>query len=515
MASRQTFLKREPGLARPKPSPVSRPTPATRRPPKKDPRVTPWRPRPTPKPKPGGPLFPGQPKPKYPVFGKRPPHLPLPPTWAGRLRPLRPFLKLHPALTIPFLAWDAWDLFNRYYRPFNITGYRRRDDLECKVPVYVSYDRMSEFQTLCDPIGNTTPVAAYNFSRKPPLYRIFEWWKNNRGRYNSRYPWDLIPGHPGPYEVQPEINIPYVQPDPVELPYPYPFAPMPLPVSPPITRPRDEPYPQPEPQPRPNPTLRPLPYTPPWATKVPVISYEPGKMPLPDLHERRPPKESEREKKKRLKPGTSVAWLNYMDQAIGSYTELDDAIVALYRALPWKLRRWRGRDGVWRDRDIRSDTRAARLYQQLGQVDIEDAIQNLVSNSLSDAAFGIVGSKLKNKAKELGDEGLYQGNTGFQTGGAKRMDTWEEAYEKLKKEQMAKVPRRQYTVKTRLGPGLYRYETRTRPVTQIPWFKQQSLYPRMARPGMAEWWTLTSAEKAAGKKNVKAWYYAPKQTPRP
>lgn len=523
MAPRQVFLKREPGLARPRPNPASRPKPATRRPPTRDPRVTPWRPRPNPipKPTPNKPLFPGMPKPKYPVFGRRPAHLPISPGWLGRLRPLRPFLRLHPFLALPFLAWDAYDLYQQYQRNRLIRGYKPVG-AECVIPEWISFDRFAKVTRPCDS-RTLTPVARYNFDAPYPS-TIFEWWlgdfKASATRvvraYGFRQRWDRDTTVPVPSYTPPSKGI-YIPPDPLEMPYPYPFAPAPYPVNPPLTRPSQEPgvSPQPQPQPQPRPAPRPVPVPVGAIAPIPSINYRPGERPEAGYHERRPPTDHEAEKKKRLKPGTSVAWLQFMNQAVGSYTEMDDTIAALYKGLPWHLRRWRGRDGVWRDRDIRSDTRAKRLFDLLGQLDVEKAIEEVIKQELTDAAFGTVGNKLKQKAKDLGDQGLWPSATGFQTGGAKRHETWEEAYEKLRKEGAEKVKTRQYTVKIRVGPGLYRYETRTRPVTQIPWFKQESLYPRMARPGMAEWWTLTAAEKAARKKNVKAYYYAKTRTPRP
>lgn len=514
MASRPAFLKREPGLARPRPSPASRPP--TRRPPKSDPRSPQWRPAPKiPKPTPNKPLFPGMPKPKNPVFGKRPPHIPLPATWAGRLRPLRPFLRLHPALALPFLAWDAYEMYQLLKRQYLLTGYRRDPYYDCDKP-FRSFYMLSKFNRPCGSFVSN-PSASWN-GQPPYPYRLYEWWTRDSPSFaiGRKLSWERDHSL-GPVTYTPPREDFVIPPDPLEMPYPYPFAPAPHPVNPPLTRPGQEPgvSPQPQPQPQPRPAPRPVPVPVGAIAPIPSINYRPGERPEAGYHEQRPPTEHEVEKKKRLKPGTSVAWLQFMNQAVGSYTEMDDTIAALYKGLPWHLRRWRGRDGVWRDRDIRSDTRAKRLFELLGQLDVEKAIEEVIKQQLTDAAFGTVGNKLKQKAKDLGDEGLWAGNTGFQTGGAKRHETWEEAYEKLRKEGAEKVKTRQYTVKIRVGPGLYRYETRTRPVTQIPWFKQQSLYPRMARPGMAEWWTLTAAEKAARKKNVKAYYYAKTRTPRP
>jgi len=417
-------------------------------------------------------------------------------------------------MAIPFLAWDAYEMYQLLKRQYQLTGYRRDPYYDCDQP-WRGFYMLSIFNRPCGSFVSN-PSARWDPAASTPG-RLYEWWTRDSLRFaigrRMSWVWDR---KLGPVTYTPPREDFVLPPDPLEMPYPYPFAPMPVPISRPLTRPSQEPgiSPQPQPQPQPRPAPRPVPVPVGAIAPIPSINYRPGERPEAGYHERRPPTEHEAEKKKRLKPGTSVAWLHFMNQAVGSYTEMDDTIAALYKGLPWHLRRWRGRDGVWRDRDIRSDTRAKRLFELLGQLDVEKAIEEVIKQQLTDAAFGTVGNKLKQKAKDLGDEGLWAGNTGFQTGGAKRHETWEEAYEKLRKEGAEKVKTRQYTVKIRVGPGLYRYETRTRPVTQIPWFKQESLYPRMARPGMAEWWTLTAAEKAARKKNVKAYYYAKTRTPR-
>jgi len=521
MASRQgQFLKREPWGA-PKVPPASRPPNPARRPPTRDPRVIPWRPKPKPipKPAPGGPLFPGVPKPKHPPFGKRPPHLPLPGGWLGRLKPLRPFLRLHPFLTLPFLAWDLYDLYQAYRQDASVRGYYKVGP-ECTGADWINFDRFSIYTRPCGSRQSPAP-AEYSFTAPYPS-TIFEWWRGifttGGGRkvdsFGFRQRWDRDPAVPNPAYIPPQEGW-VVPPSPLELPYPYPFAAPPVPVTPPLTRPNQEPGYQPRPQPKPSPAPRPL--APPGAVApVPAIEWTPGEPATSGFHERRPPiRDKEKEKKKRLKPGTAAAWLNFMSGAIGSYTEVDDTVAALYKGLPWKLRRWRGRDGVWRDRDITSVDRAKRLYQLLGQLDVQKGIEEIIKQQLSDAAFGMVGNKLKQKAKELGDEGLWTGNTGFQTGSANRFDTWEEAYEQLRKEQAGKVKYRQYTVHEQQADGSWKWVKKVRPVTQVPWFMQKSRYLRMARRGTAEWWQLTAAEKRARKKTVQGYYYAPSPSDRP
>lgn len=528
MASRQPFLKRDPWAARPKPAPGSGPKPATRRPPTRDPRAHPWRPKPPKIPMtPQGPLFPGAPKPKNPVFGKRPP-MPFPATLPGKLKPLIPLLRLHPLINFGLWAWTGYELW-QWWQQQGLPATPNGGYLHCQGPrpprrVKYGWARFSICATYQPPPPNDYDVI-------PPRPKgvsgnwLIQWEqsgiapKYSTTRFDTVQQWyygNTVPvgGVPNPF---PEPDIPFVVLPPEENPYPYPFAPPPYPATPPLTRPRDEPYPQPDPYPRPQPSPRPAPTPSPApgaVAPIPAIEWGTDSGIKPGWHEQRPPREDEREKKKRLKPGVGTQWLFLLKQGVGKYTEIDDTLSALYKGLPWHLRRWRGRDGVWRDRDITSVDRAKRLYQLLGELDVNKAIEEVIKQELTDLAFGTAGNILKKRAKELGDEGLWTGNTGFQTGGSLRQDNWDEVYEKLKKEAAKKQKLRQYTVKEMSPDGTYRLVRKTRPVTQIPWFKQESYYPRMARPGMAEWWELTAAEKAARKKNVKAYYYAPTRTHR-
>lgn len=526
MASRQAFLKRDPWAARPKPAPGSGPKPATRRPPSRDPRVTPWRPRPKPVPiTPKGPLFPGVKRPPVP-FGRRPPYLPVSPLLPGKLRPLLPFLRLHPLVGAALAAYDLYNLWQWLQQQGQGAPYGgvvdcgtlpRMPHLPGPIFGWTGSSRCVGTGPLPGPAVSGAVYGEWSITHK----WLAEWWtvrvSRNHGETLRFYHFPDGPPPPDmpypPPAERPGIIIP--QPDP--LPYPYPFAPQPYPRTPPLTRPRDEPYPQPDPYPRLQPSPRPAPTPSPApgaVAPIPAIEWGTDSGIKPGWHEQRPPRRDEREKKKRLKPGVGTQWLFLLKQGVGKYTEIDDTLSALYKGLPWKLRRWRGRDGVWRDRDITSVARAKRLYQLLGELDVNKAIEEVIKEELSDLAFGTAGNILKKRAKELGDQGLWTGNTGFQTGGSLREDNWEEVYEKLKKEAAKEQKLRQYTVKEMNPDGTYRLVRKRRPVTQIPWFKQESYYPRMARPGMAEWWELTAAEKAARKKNVKAYYYAPTRTHR-
>jgi len=66
----------------------------------------------------------------------------------------------------------------------------------------------------------------------------------------------------------------------------------------------------------------------------------------------------------------------------------NDAIGAFYDSLPSKLRRWKGRDGKWRNRDISPQTKLARLLQNSKDIDLPTALENLLKNEFEDRVIG-------------------------------------------------------------------------------------------------------------------------------
>jgi len=303
-------------------------------------------------------------------------------------------------------------------------------------------------------------------------------------------------------QVEPEL-IPIFEPVPIpdSVPWvswdPPPFIPPnePLPLAPPLNRPTYDPTPK-------NPYD---PFPEPWIGERPSIDFEPFKPPTPGVHEERPPEPPEKEGKKRLSNTVAAGWTKFLKKAVGGYTESDDFITAIYKGLPWQLRRWRGRDGVWRDRDITSKTRAERIYKEFGNLDINKAIGNVAVDQLTDMAYGKVGNALSNRARELGKEGLWSGSGGFQRGSGLTRDQWEKLYAKLKREQGAKVaPGRHYRVneydrKTNTWTRKLKYYNSR---TTIPWYRQKSTF---SRPHSGYW----------GTRPLTRHYYASKATPAP
>jgi len=518
MASRPAFLAREPQRS-PNRSPAVSPDRHRRIPGNRprDPRVQPWRPSPQP-PAPKGPLFPGTPK-KPNVPFARPPHIPRSPLAPMRLAPLRAARaivpRLLPGLGWALLAWDLYDLWRWWAQqgqqsnhtssggcgqdPTNgrpsAFGWREGSGCYSQIPHPFNegpYDTIP-------PYSRFYPFLFYSaMLYGPPIYnewKDIKWWYYPNG-WNGVNPLE---------DPAPQIT-PLPPGMPEDNPYPYPFAPQPFPFTPPLVRPN--------PQPQPPPLIVPFPTGGP--PSVPSIDITPGGQIAPGRHEIRPPEENEREKKKRMRPDTSFKIYKFLEKYGGSYMEIDDAVAAIYKGLPWKLRRWRGRDGVWRDRDHTSTRRLERLYSSLGQLDVEKAMIELVKDQLSDKAFGMVGRHLKNKTRELGDAGLWSGARGLGQG-TPLSNHDEEARKKLIRDKFKAQSddSRWYRVREQQSDGSWRSVLKQRPNTQIPWYRQQSYYDRRAGRGTAAFWELTNQERASNAKTVPGYYYAPGRSPRP
>ena len=281
----------------------------------------------------------------------------------------------------------------------------------------------------------------------------------------------------------PIVNIPneWVPPLPDWLYPPRPFDPQPIPVAPPLTLP--DPLPSPEapavPPPAPRPPIMPAPVP----GVVPAINWSPGGFLDPGDHVKRPPDPpTERERKKRLGPSDSWKWYKFIERVGGSYMEFDDNVAAIYKGLHWSVRRWRGRDGVWRDRDITSTARLERIFQYAESVkfNVHDAIVALQSEQSSDRTFGKIGKILSDKTRDNANAGWWAGLRG--PGQTPQDNQWSEAYKELQRQRYQRNKKlRKYTSWREAQNGEWvRVESR-RPDMQIPWFKQDSLYPAPLR----------------------------------
>lgn len=519
MAARQPFLARRGGQPAPAPRPSPRPKPSRpnpRRKPGRPARPSPRRPatpapRPAPRPgvpgpRPSGPLFPRPPRPTRPFAVPRP--LVPGPSPLGRgaarrlLRGLAP--RLIPGLGLALLAWDAYELYQWWTQktpsipampPQGYTLVSDCADISGPKLVYSRFTRPCGSRTSQKNTPAEDPWGPWPSMHLWRLTRPGDFGYQPSGRVGVTERWDRNPV--GPYAA-PEPEVPGVEIPtlPTELPYPFPYA-----DPPPLVRPRPEPAPAAPPPPPP----------PPPPGGAPAIEWSPGGAPAPAIHVYRPPKGPEREKKKRLKPKMVPAWWDFLKGVGGSFMELDDYVAAIYKALPWKIRRWRGSDGVWRDRDANTKDRLERLYSALGELSINDAIMNLVKNEASDRAWGSVGNALKGRARELGDQGLWNGLRGPGASTPLNKDQWD-AQKAAEQERWRRMLAngeyhnwyrvREYNPET----NRWEYVLKQRPVMRIPWYRQESLYPGRRR--------LTGGDDAYSVPRPR-YYYAERRLPRP
>lgn len=499
MASRPAFLSgARLSSAKPKERPREKPRKPERKPPdrklppdRKPPRRKPLR-RPEPrKPEPKKPLrrtplFPRKPLPKTKPFGKWVPNTgtPLPPMRRWQVAKLMRFARFLGPIGIALTLWELYELYRWYqgqegglYPPPG-DGYRYCSARDPGTWPFGPFGRFAGPTLSCtEGLDWSSTVPSWEPGR--PWYWTVQRRLVSGPRYRTKpmegwyYPTDpgMLP------EMRPETPPLLLPP---ELPYPYPYSDPPLPWTPPLERPLPEPKPDYD---RP-PWRRSDPEPDPLSRDLPDIEYIPGDELVPGKHERLPPEPPDKEKKKRLRPSDSYAWLRHLDKLIGQFTEIDDSVSAVYKGLPWQYRRWKGRDGVWRDRDINTKTRLERLYSLIGKLDIQTAIKELVKNELTDRAFGTVGRKLQKKTRELADEGLWGGFQGLGQNPNRFNKSWEEVYEKLKKDATEREQRlglnhnwfysKHYDEVTNTWKGVWKQ----RPITQIPWYRQRSDYDR-------------------------------------
>lgn len=510
------FAPAAPGAFRP--GKIRLPGVKVRRPPAVGPRLPP-----PPKP-PGGPLFKPPRVPRVP-FGKRlPPGIGrLPPSVLKRLFPW--VTKAIPFVSIAFTAWEIYDwMKNPDIGPHSANLVPYGGMLCCKdagVFPLNGYQATTTSSDLCPP-----PLCGLGGQVKqgdwPP--RVISYKTAGTARYHlylgkTSAPSRQIHGEEWHFPnsvAKKGINIPAAKPFVPEIPFihwpdwlypPVPFAPQPIPLAPPLNWPDpqpspDEPPPPPAPLPPP-PVVLPAPGGPP---SVPAINWSPGGPADIGPHYKVPPDpERERERKKRFGPSASYKWFKFIEKLGGNYMEFDDNVSALYKGLHWSVRRWRGRDGVWRDRDITSTARLERLFQYAATVkfSVNDALLALAEEQATDWAFGKIGNAIKKKTAENADAGWWAGARGPSS--QPQDNQWSEAYKKLQQERYKRDRiKRPYTSWRERQDGQWVRLIRFRPDTQIPWFKQKSNYPAPLR-------LRGNQLKGGFGRN----YYAPNATQRP
>lgn len=115
----------------------------------------------------------------------------------------------------------------------------------------------------------------------------------------------------------------------------------------------------------------------PSASPKPAVSRSP--------HGVLPPGPRERERKRNFTGSGAGAFVWAVANAL---TEATDVTNAIYKALPPSVRRFKGRNGKWMDKDIAWQDRAKRIMANLDKVDIDQAMLNILANQMEDFVIG-------------------------------------------------------------------------------------------------------------------------------
>lgn len=183
--------------------------------------------------------------------------------------------------------------------------------------------------------------------------------------------------------------------DPMHIPINQPTAfpnPKPLFISPPPLGPRDplesneSSYP---PNVGPEAPTRPTPWVPPYEVPSIDIPVWPPGAPAVGGHNNLPPGRNEKERKTRRSIPARLL--------LNSLTESSDIIDAFYKSIPAKgtKRRWKGRDGKWREAAITPQDKLLFIFKNAKHMDLDKAIDNLVENELEDRVIGGLSRRLK------------------------------------------------------------------------------------------------------------------------
>lgn len=202
--------------------------------------------------------------------------------------------------------------------------------------------------------------------------------------------------------------------------------------------------------------------------------------PKPGWHGQEPPKQDEREKKGRLSSGKSAEWLQALGMIVNGFTETDDFIYAIYNALPWNLRRWKGRDGVWRDRDANTWSRYQRILQYASSISVKEAVENLKKNQEIDAIGGRIGRIGRHAVQ---NNAYYRGARGLQAGQNFTKEIWDDLLLEMRRAEEKKAKPRDY----------YKYQPVDKDGNVIPLaYLQPDQRGLMTREGYVDspFWTL-------------------------
>lgn len=102
-------------------------------------------------------------------------------------------------------------------------------------------------------------------------------------------------------------------------------------------------------------------------------------------------------------------WKSFAD-ALGWIGELGDLVGAIYKALPWDVQNWT------EDRTIQQ--KLSRIYNNLGDVDVAEAVENIIANQIEDYVYGKSGDFLKKAIQNAANHGYWTRPFGVGTGPA-------------------------------------------------------------------------------------------------
>lgn len=129
-----------------------------------------------------------------------------------------------------------------------------------------------------------------------------------------------------------------------------------------------------------------------------------GNAPPPAVHEYAPPRQGERERKAYSSGKLGLLLLG----TLGKVTEALDVLEALHDALPpefkagwYKLHKRGGEEFYLRRRSASPQEMVADLWAHWNEIDLNDALVNIIKNQLEDAAIGRLGSEAQRQARPL------------------------------------------------------------------------------------------------------------------
>lgn len=143
---------------------------------------------------------------------------------------------------------------------------------------------------------------------------------------------------------------------------------------------------------------------------------EPERGPLTSSwHKRQPPP---RDPPTQVRPGPRTRERKHFEpnyakwkalaDALGGLGEFGDAVTAVYKALPWKYQDWKN------DRTPQAKLRT--LWKHMRDIDLAQAVDNLIKQELSDRAIGKAGSAVKKAFQDAANHGYWPGQFGPMTG---------------------------------------------------------------------------------------------------